>query len=111
MRVPLNRRLTLERLVQSPDGAGGFGQEWQPSGLLWADIRAGAGTLEGGVVGRLGQVAYRITVRAAPPASAARPVPGNRFREGVRIFQILAVADRDPAGRYLICFAHEEVAA
>lgn len=47
--------------------------------------------------------AARVTVRAV-----ARPKPGQRFREGSRVFAILAVAERDPAGRYLTCFCREE---
>jgi head-tail adaptor len=34
-----------------------------------------------------------------------------RFREGDRAFPIQAVSERDPAGRFLTCFAIEEVAA
>jgi head-tail adaptor len=40
----------------------------------------------------------------------ARPQAGQRFRDGVRVFRIIAVADQGDAGRYLTCFAREEVA-
>ena len=51
---------------------------------------------------------YRITVRAAPVGAPSRPRPDQRFREGARVFRILAVAERDAVGRYLTCFAEEE---
>ena len=55
-------------------------------------------------------MSYRIVVRAAPMGSDARPRPDQRFREGARVFAIRAVAEEDAAGRYLVCFADEEVA-
>ena len=30
-----------------------------------------------------------------------------RFREGARIYPIIAVAEADPEGRYLVCYAEE----
>ncbi|NJS38774.1 MAG: head-tail adaptor protein [Rhodobacteraceae bacterium] len=55
-------------------------------------------------------VPYRITVRAAPTGAVSRPKAGQRFREGTRLFPILAVTEADPYGRFLTCFAREEVA-
>ena len=45
-----------------------------------------------------------------PPGCEARPRPGQRFREDARVWRIRAVAEAYPAGRYLTCFAEEEVA-
>ena len=36
-------------------------------------------------------------------------MPEQRLRHGNRLFQIEAVAERDPEGRYLTCFAYEEI--
>jgi head-tail adaptor len=107
----LGRRLILENAGRVPDGGGGFVESWLPLGQLWAEVRPGRGrTAEGeGVV--LSQVPWRITVRAARPGSAARPVAGQRFREGLRIFRILSVAEADAGGRYLTCEADEETSA
>ncbi|MGB4908701.1 MAG: head-tail adaptor protein, partial [Tabrizicola sp.] len=52
---------------------------------------------------------YRITVRGTPTGSPSRPKAGQRFREGTRLFLIQAVTERDQFGRYLTCFAREEV--
>ncbi|SEQ17026.1 head-tail adaptor [Loktanella sp. DSM 29012] len=107
----LNRALTLEAPVALPDGSGGTVTDWAARGLLWADIKAGSGGVRFQGEARLSRVPLTITVRAAAVGDAARPVAGQRFREGARIFAILAVTERDGAGRYLTCRAQEEVAA
>jgi head-tail adaptor len=106
----LNRPLVLEAPQRVNDGAGGYTELWQPLGTLWAQVRARTGreAVQGGVaVSRMG---CKITVRAAPQGSPERPGPEQRFREGTRVFVIRAVTESDADGRYLICFADEEVA-
>jgi head-tail adaptor len=107
----LSRALVLEAPLRVPDGAGGFAESWQALGTLWAEVVPGAGRDVAGEANLLGAVGYRITVRGAVPGSDRRPVPGQRFREGNRVFAVLAVAERDPGGMYLTCFAREEVSA
>jgi len=112
MRVPrLNRALVLETRVDAPDGAGGLVVGWQGLGTLWAEVRPGSGRQAGDEAVPVGEVAMRIIVRGAPVGAPSRPAPGQRFRDGVRVFSILAVADADPEARHLVCFAREEVAA
>lgn len=112
MRTPvLDRRLTLEDVSRVADGAGGFTETWLPLGELWARITPRSGNergIEGATVSGQG---YRITVRAAAHGAPSRPRPDQRFRDGVRIFRILSVADNDDGGRYLTCAVIEEVAA
>lgn len=107
----LNRHLTLEGVVRSPDGAGGYTETWAVLGDLWAEVsaRTGRERAEAGVP--VSTVSYRIVVRAAPVGAPSRPIPEQRFRDGTRLYVIQAVADRDPEGRFLTCFADEEVAA
>lgn len=107
----LTRPLVLEAADRVADGAGGFARTWVARGVVWAavEVRAG-GDGEAGEI-RLGAAPHRITVRAAPEGSPQRPVAGQRFREGTRIFAIEAVSERDAGGRYLVCFAREEVVA
>lgn len=109
--VQLNRPLTLESVVRVPDGSGGFSESWAVLGTLWAEVVPGTGRDVAGEEAFFATVSYRITVRAAPQGSASRPMPDQRFRDGARVFVILAVTERDPAGHYLICFAREEVPA
>lgn len=109
MSVPhLTHALVLETPEQIADGAGGFVEGWLGLGTLWAEItaRTGRETQQAGApVSRTG---FRIVVRGAPFGSPARPRPQQRLRDGQRIFHITAVAERDPLGRYLICYAQEE---
>jgi len=104
----LNRALVLEAPARVADGAGGFDEGWQVLGTLWARIEARSGreTAQGGAP--ISRVSHRITVRGAPWGSAARPRPQQRFRDGARTFAIEAVAERDAAGRYLVCHVVEE---
>ncbi len=108
--VHLRRSLVLETAERSPDSAGGFVETWQPLGEVWAEVTPlqGREVARGGAV--MSQTPHRIVLRAAPAGSTMRPRPGQRLREGTRIFTILSVTERDPAARYLICLAREEVA-
>ncbi len=111
MRAPhLTRKLMLEAPERVADGAGGFAHGWTALGVLWAEVRPGAGRDFAGLSAALSASSYRITVRAAPVGSAARPAPDQRFREGARLYRIRAVSERDPEGRFLTCLAEEEVA-
>lgn len=109
-RISLNRKLELEALQRAPDGAGGFAETWAPVGTLWAEVTARSGREISGEAVSLSATAYRIIVRAAPFGSQSRPAAGQRFRDGVRLFRIESVAERDPRGRFLTCYAQEEVA-
>jgi head-tail adaptor len=109
--VCLVRKLVLEERESQPDGAGGHVVAWQPLGVLWADVKARSGREDFvGAVARP-RVRYRILVRGAPHGAASRPRPEQRLREGARVFDILTVAEFDPAGRYLEIQAEEGVAA
>ncbi len=106
----LNRPLRLEDPQATSDGAGGFDITWVELGQHWAEVDALAGRESGRRGTSVSLQRYRITLRAAPVGSPARPKPDQRFREGSRIYKIDAVAERDMDGRYLICFATEELA-
>lgn len=110
MRAPhLTRQLVLEERADSPDGAGGRNVAWVPLGVLWAELtpRTGSETV---VAGREAPAqGWRIVVRAAPFGAASRPRADQRFREGGRLFNIRTVQEADPAARYLLCLAEEEL--
>lgn len=107
----LNRKLVLETPERVADGAGGYAVVWTELGVLWAELRPGAGRESAGEFLTMSAVPYRIIVRAAPVGSDARPRPEQRFREGTRLFTITAVTEYDRMGHYLSCFAHEEATA
>ncbi len=108
--VHLRRKLVLEGAVRQDDGAGGFSESWVPQGTLWADMRPGYGRARDGAGARLSLNRWRVICRAAPAGAASRPVAGQRFVEGTRIYRIEAVSAWDDAGIYLQCFCREEVA-
>jgi head-tail adaptor len=105
----LNRALTLEGVVRTPDGAGGYTEVWTVLGTLWAEVLPGSGSDALGEERMLSAVPYRVTVRGAPMGAPSRPKAGQRLREGTRLFLIQAVTERDTDGRYLTCFSREEV--
>lgn len=110
MRRPqLRRRLVLEERVNTADGSGGFDVSWQPLGALWAEVKARTGREDFVAAGPHARVTCRIVVRGAPLGAPSRPRPDQRFREGERVFDILTVAEADPAGRYLEILAEERV--
>ena len=113
MKTPhLNRKLVLEAPMRVADGAGGYTESWAAQGTLWAEMTVRGTGAERQVAGAsISRASYRIVVRGAPEGSWMRPAPDQRFREGGRLFIIRAVAERDPGGQYLTCFADEEVAA
>ena len=106
----LTRRLDLEERQTTPDGAGGFSESWVALGTLWAALEPGRGREIDAAAGALARLPWRITLRGARAGRPRRPRPGQRLTDGARRFAVLAVAEADPQGRYLTCFAEEEVA-
>lgn len=110
--VALTRKLILEEAQRTPDGAGGYSEVWVALGALWGDVRPGTGReRQAAGLFTVSSIPYRITVRGAPQGAPSRPRADQRFRDGERLFRILAVTERDAKGRYLECFAKEEVSA
>ena len=108
--VRLTRALVLESAVRSGDGAGGFSESWQALGTVWADVRPGSGR-GGEVLGVAVPVQpMRIMVRGVPQGHVMRPKAGMRFRDGVRLYRVLAVTEADGTGRHLVCAAEEVTA-
>lgn len=108
MRAPrLNRRMCLEERSEVPNGSGGLTRTWVERAWVWAAVEAGSAQQvhEGGTT--LGRIKSRIVLRAG---GMDRPLPGQRLREGGRVFSILAVGDADPDARYVTCHVQEEVA-
>mgnify|MGYP000088384303 CR=1 FL=1 len=107
----LNRMLVLEAPQQISDGAGGYLRSWEPLGTLWAELKAGSGRETAAFAATVSRVPYRIVVRAAPDGAPSRPIAGQRFVDGTRIFNITAVAEKGTDARFLTCHATEETAS
>lgn len=111
MKTPrLNHKLVLEDPQKVDDGAGGFTDNWQALGTLWAQMTPLTGREMARAEMPISAMRYKIVVRGAPYGAPNRPKPEQRFRSGERLFAIEAVADHDPNGRYLVCFAKQETA-
>lgn len=112
MKVPrLNRHLVLEAPERLSDGAGGFVEGWVPLGMLWGEVTPRTGRETAQIGAPVSRVSFRIVVRGAVVGAPDRPMPEHRFRDGTRVFAIEAVTEHDSEGRYLVCFADEEVIA
>jgi head-tail adaptor len=107
----LDRSLVLEAATKMADGAGGYTRVWEPLGVLWAELKAGMGREVGAAAVTVSRVPYRIIVRAAPYSAPSRPAAGQRFRDGNRIFNINAVAEKGVHAQFLTCHVDEEVAS
>lgn len=106
----LNRRLILEAEERLADGAGGYTTVWTALGTLWAALEARTGREAAVAGGSVSRAVYRAILRAAPEGSPSRPKPGQRFREGARLYSILSVAEWDTDTRHLMCQLEEEIA-
>ena len=108
MKAPhFNRKLVLEAPTRVSDGAGGFSEDWQALCIVWGEVLPrGAGREV-----EASELKLKITVRAALQGAPSRPTAAMRFRDGDRLYRIEAVTEAEAAGRYLVCFAKEEVSA
>lgn len=106
----LNRQLVLEHAVRVADDAGGFALSWEPLGTLWGAMASATGRERSDATGPVSVARYDVTVRAAPVGAASRPVAGQRFRDGVRIYAIRAVTEAKGTDLYLTCRVEEEAA-
>ena len=102
------RRLTLEAREGIPDGRGGKTSVWVEKGLHWARLDPRSGGFPAGEEGPVSVARYRAVLRAVPFGAPSRPAPGDRFREGERVFAVRSVTD-DPAGGTISCLVEEEV--
>lgn len=106
----LNRKLVLEARNRNEDGAGGFSGSWVALGTHWGAVEPASARLERGEALARSRASYRVTLRAVPPQSSARPKAGQRFRDGARLFDIRVVRDSTDL-RFLECLVDEEVAS
>lgn len=106
--INLSRRLVLENRQKTPDGAGGWVQSWVPLGTIWAKIETSTGRREAREHADQSVNKVKITTRNAPMDSDARVKPGQRLVEGSNVFLVDAVAETEPHGLYLTCWARKE---
>lgn len=105
--LKLDRKLKLQEVVLTADGAGGFATDWTTVGTLWGHVKSSTAR-ERLIGGReVTRANYRITVRAAPVGASSRPVPEQRFLDGTRAFNIHAVTEANDTPHFLVCWVSE----
>jgi SPP1 family predicted phage head-tail adaptor len=97
----LRDRLTLEQPVRTPDGGGGASITWQAVTDLWAHVRPISGDERLRHDQIAGRLTHRVSIRHRPGV-----VPAMRFRQGARIYEIVAVLD-GPRRTHLKCLCEE----
>lgn len=100
----LNHRLVLEQPVETADGAGGVTRSYQAVTTLWAALTPASarGAVEAARLGA--NVTHHIVIRSGPELTTR-----HRFREGTRIFRIVALREQDERGRFVEISAEERV--
>lgn len=98
----LSTRLVLEAVSRTSDGGGGASVEWEAVAEVWACVRATGGS-EALTLDRVaGRLRHEIVIRYRSDVT-----PQMRFREGTRIYDIVAVYDPDRHRRWLTCLVEE----
>jgi SPP1 family predicted phage head-tail adaptor len=97
----LRDRLTLEQPVRTPDGGGGASIAWQPVADLWARVRPISGDERLAHDQVASRVTHHVWLRHRPGVA-----PAMRFRQGMRIYAIVAVLD-SPRRTHLKCLCEE----
>jgi SPP1 family predicted phage head-tail adaptor len=97
----LRERLTLEQPVRTPDGGGGASVSWETVTELWAHVRPISGDERLSHDQVTGRLTHQVWVRRR-----AGVVPAMRFRDGTRIYEIVAVLD-GPRRTHLKCLCEE----
>ncbi len=86
----LNRRLTLEAPVETPDGAGGVTRSYAAVATLWAQIEPVAARPAVVADARGANITHRIALRFNADITLR-----HRFRDGTRVFQIVTLRDKN----------------
>jgi SPP1 family predicted phage head-tail adaptor len=97
----LRERLTLEQPVRTPDGGGGASVVWEPVTDVWAHVRPISGEERLSHDQLAGRLTHAVWMRRRPGV-----LPAMRFRQGARIYEIVAVLEAGHHAR-LKCLCEE----
>ncbi|GEB79225.1 head-tail adaptor protein [Desulfovibrio desulfuricans] len=82
----LRHRITLQRMVRTPDGMGGGSDSWVDVDTLWAEVQPLTGKAYMAAKQAQSDVSHRVRIRFREGIT-----PDMRIQFGTRIFQIDAV--------------------
>lgn len=94
----LRHELSLQALKPVGDGAGGYAEDWVEVATVFARIEPAGVRTRFGAGQRLADATHAITLRHRDGVER-----GMRLVKRTRHFEILAVADPDETGRFLVC--------
>jgi SPP1 family predicted phage head-tail adaptor len=97
----LRERLTLEQPARTPDGGGGAAVAWETVAELWAAVRPISGDERLAHDQLAGRLTHEVWIRYRPGVA-----PAMRFRDGTRIYEIVAVLEVQRRSR-LKCLCEE----
>lgn len=100
----LDRRMTLERPIDTPDDIGGVTRSWVPVAQIWANVQPARGSFAFAGERAESVLSHRVTIRWRPDVTGAM-----RLRDGDRIFIIHAALDGDMRRRTMVCQCEERV--
>lgn len=101
----LNKRLVIEDLATTPDGAGGSDVSWIEFASVWAKVRPRYGSEKLFADAITSTTTHIITIRYLTGLR-----PRMRFVEGGREFDILSIVNVDEADKWLSCLCRERPA-
>lgn len=104
----LDRRITLQQAVETPDGGGGFTTAWNSVATVWAEVKPAGNTraLERSGDGKLEEThSFIVTIRYRAGMTA-----GMRISYGGRLLNIRGVINPDEGRGSLELLAEEGVA-
>jgi head-tail adaptor len=104
-----DRRLVLEAFEPTPDGGGGMTGAWRALGVHWARLHPLSARQRAIGEAARSEITHRAVVRWSAPETPSRPRPGQRFREGTRIYAVAGVAEADQQRDALLCWVCEGV--
>lgn len=100
----LDRRLTLQSMSRTADGAGGASVAWSLVAEVWGAVTGVSGAERMDAEGLKGQVTHQVRIRHRDGVS-----PGMRFLFGTRELDIRAVIEIGGRRRFLKCMCEERV--
>ena len=87
----LTQRATLLACTLTPDGGGGFTQDWEAFASVWIALEPLGATDSVGADHLQSRVRHRLTLRRRSDLAA-----GQRVQVGSRLFRVHAVLDEGP---------------
>ena len=98
----LNQRALLLANTLTPDGGGGFSDNWESFASIWVSVEPIGGSDAFGPDRLEARVRHRLTLRRRGDVAA-----GQRAQVGSRLFRIHTILDQGPQNALMILLCEE----